>query len=104
MTEPGPAMTDREWKKPTLSKSHSAAEFYREMDRLEQAVGIRLPLPRDVEGRPMVHARSDDGQAEGRVDGRIEGQHLQRDVPLVVVHADERVPAPPPGREEGGIR
>ena len=50
-----------------------------------------MPLPGDVEGRAVGDARPDDRQAERDVDGAVEADRLERDVPLVVVHRDDGV-------------
>ncbi len=51
----------------------------------------------------MIDRGPDDRQAEGDVHGVIEGQGLERDVPLIVIHADECVSGLPGSGQEGGV-
>ena len=51
----------------------------------------------------MVYAGTDDGEAEGRVDCGVEGECFERDVPLVMVHANERVCGTPSVGKEGCV-
>src|SRR5207302_8312716 len=57
-----------------------------------QKVGVaRLARTGDVESGAVVHRGADDGQPDGDVHAGIEADHLDRDVPLVVVGRDHRV-------------
>ena len=69
-----------------------------------EARRISLALPRDVERRAVVHGRANDGQAEREIHTGVEGQHLERDVPLVVVETDERIEVLAHARRECRIR
>src|SRR5688572_21297276 len=72
----------------------------RQPDGGEDAAGVGCALPGDVAGSAVIDARADDRQAERRVHGRIEGEGLHWNVPLVVIHADEGVGRLPlPGQE-----
>ena len=46
---------------------------------------------RDVERRAMIRRRTHERQAEGHVDAAVEGERLDRDQRLVVVHRDDRI-------------
>ena len=52
----------------------------------------------------MIHGGSDDRKAEGHVHGAVEGDGLDRDVSLVVIHADDPVEIALPGPHEHGVR
>lgn len=69
----------------------------------EEAAGVGLTLPCDVEGGTVIDAGARHGQAEGRVDGGIEGDHFDGNMPLIVVHANHRVVLFSSGRNERGI-
>ena len=60
-------------------------------------------LPGDVEGSSVIDGCADQGKSEGDIDCAIEGQGLEGDVSLVVIHADESVGRFASFREEGGI-
>lgn len=51
----------------------------------------------------MIDAGAGDGEAEGGVDGGVEGEGFDRDVALVVVHADEGVGGFAFPGKEGGV-
>ena len=72
--------------------------------RLAQVARVGNALARDIEGRAVIHGGSDDRQAEGYVHGAVEGDGLDRNVSLVVVHADDPVEVALPGPHEYGVR
>ena len=51
-------------------------------------VGSALPLPAMSKRRAMVGRGADEGQAQRDVDAVVEGERLDRDQRLVVIHAD----------------
>ena len=50
--------------------------------------GRALPVPAMCEGRAVVGRGAHERQAERDVDAAVEGQRLERDQRLVVVHGD----------------
>src|SRR5262245_38222154 len=63
----------------------------RQPDGGEETAGVGFSLPGDIAGGAMIDAGANDGNAESRVDGRIKGECFDRDVALIVIHADEGV-------------
>ena len=52
----------------------------------------------------MIDRRPDDGQSQGDINPPVKGKHLERDMPLVVVHTNDRVEARPNLWDESGVR
>jgi len=82
----------------------SGAESGRQSDGFEEALRVGFPLPCNVQGSAVIHRGSYDRQAEGAVNGSIEGKGLERDMSLVVIHADKCVGNSPTILQECGIR
>jgi len=66
-------------------------EVGRAFQRADQAHGGSYAFSSDVECGAVVDGRADDGESQGDVDASFEIEQLQRDVALVVVHADDGV-------------
>ena len=77
--------------------------FAADEDGLDHADCARLALPCDVEGRPVVDARTEKGQAEREGDGPLEIEGLAGDVALVVVEREDGRVAPRLGEMEDRI-
>src|SRR5689334_12342641 len=71
--------------------------------RLDHAALVGLAGAGDVEGGAVVDAGADHRQAHGDVDACLEAEHLDRAVPLVVVHRHDEVEVPTAGAEEHGV-
>ena len=67
------------------------AEINRKVDGAVEAAWVGFALPGDVQCGAMVDAGSDDGEAECGVDCAIERKCLDRDMALIVIHADEDI-------------
>ncbi len=63
-------------------------------DGVDEACGIGNAFAGDVIGSAVVNRGPDDGQSQGYINPVFKVQELQRDKPLVVVHADHDVIAP----------
>src|SRR4029079_11039169 len=70
---------------------------------LDHATGLGNSLTCDIEGRSVIDGRADDGQADGDIDARLEAEHLDRNVSLIVVHRDDEYVIPTAGEEERGV-
>src|SRR6185312_7317079 len=70
----------------------------------DEAVRIGFALPCNIERRPVINARTDYRKPQGDVDAGIEGQGLEGNVTLIVIHADVRVSLAAPPGEKGSIR
>ena len=86
-----------------LQPAHAAARLARDdpggdANRRDQAGWISQALPGDVERGSVRHARADNRQPQGDVDGPVEADGLERDVALVVVHGHDGVIAPASAR------
>jgi hypothetical protein len=82
----------------------SGAESGREGDRFEETLRVGFSLPGDVQSGAVIHGGPHDGQAEGAVDGSIKGKGLERNVSLVVIHADECVGDSPAFLQKCSVR
>jgi hypothetical protein len=51
----------------------------------------------------MIDAGTHHGKADSDIDPRLQAEHLDRTVALIVVHGDHQVKVPPPGQEEHGV-
>ena len=70
---------------------------------LDQARWIGQAFPGDVESGAVGHAGADDRQAQGHIDGAVEADGLERDVPLVVVHRHDGVVGAGQGMMKQGV-
>ena len=75
----------------------------RELQRGDQARRIGLAGAGDVEGRAVVGRGAHERQAERDVDAVIEGERLDRDQRLVVIHAERDVVGLARGLVEHGV-
>ena len=83
-----------------LASESRAASFRRG----DQAVGPRDAMAGDVERRAVIGRGAHEGQAERDVDRLVEGDRLDRDQRLIVIHGERRVVASPRPRVEHGVR
>jgi len=65
--------------------------FRANLGRLDEADAVRDRLPRDVEGRAVIHGAADERQSPCDRDRLLEVERLAGDVPLVVVHREDRI-------------
>ena len=56
-----------------------------------EALGERFSLVGDVEGSSVIDGSANDGQAEGDIGAAFEVEEFERDMALVMVHADDGV-------------
>ena len=77
--------------------------FLRHADRRHQACGARLAGAGEIVGGAVIDGGADDRQAEGDIDAVLEMQQLERDQPLIVVHADDRIVIPARGEVKEGV-
>src|SRR6478609_3344776 len=82
------------------TRSHLGSES----QRLDHGAVVGDARARDVEGSAVVDRGPDDRQADRHVDARLEAEHLDGAVPLVVVHRDDEVVVAAAGEEEQGVR
>jgi hypothetical protein len=73
------------------------------LDGRNQAGGTGLAAPGQIVGGAVVHRGPHNRQAEGDIDSVIKMQELERDQPLVVVHADDSIVAALGGKPEKGV-
>ena len=76
----------------------------REPQRRDQARRIGLAGAGNVEGGAVIRRGADERQSERDVDGVLEGDGLDRDQRLVVIHADRAVIGLARGVVEHGVR
>ncbi len=60
----------------------------RQFDGSDHAIGASDALSSDVEGGAVVRGGSDEGKANGGVNGAIKGQQFDRDQPLVMIEGE----------------
>jgi hypothetical protein len=78
-----------------------------QQNRLHHAAGVCLALPGDVERRPVIDRRTNDGQTERHVHGLPERHQLDRHQPLVVIRGHHHIELAAHGADEqrvGGKR
>ena len=90
-------MTSRSGGRPSIGLTRrSAGRAARRAARRSaaiEAVGLRDASAGDVEGGAVVGRGAHEGQAEGDVDAVVEGDGLDRDQRLVVIHGERGVVA-----------
>ena len=79
-----------------VGRAHARASAFSlhgsgQAQRLDQAARACLAGAGETEGRAMVGRGAHEGKAERHVDALLEGERLERDERLVVIHADGRV-------------
>lgn len=67
------------------------AQIHSKVDGAVEAAWVGFALPGDVQCSAVVDAGSDDGEAECGVDRAIERECFDRDMALIVIHADEDI-------------
>jgi len=67
----------------------------RKLQSSDQTCGIGTAGPGDVEGGAVIGGRAHEWQAQRDVDGVVEGERLNRDQRLVVIHRKRHVVAGP---------
>jgi len=83
---------------PVLSDLAPSAEITGHDQRRDQARRVGAALAGDVVSRAVIGRGADERQSERHVHGAVEGQGLDRDQRLVVIHAERRVVARPDRR------
>lgn len=68
-----------------------------------EALSESFALVCDVEGSSMIHGSANDGQAEGDIGAAFEVEEFERDMALVMVHADDGVEFAFEGLLEDGV-
>src|SRR2546423_6671680 len=96
---PSPGERDESASRCSLSR-----EFHCEIDRGDHAVVPRNIFARDVERRPVIGARSREGETEGYVYPFVKSMQLQRNQPLIVIHAKHSVPGAIRGVVKDSVR
>src|SRR5471032_1291093 len=66
-------------------------EFGALAQRFEQAAFIGNSFACDIKRRPMIHRRADHFQPDRHVHARLEPEHLDRTMSLIVIHRDHEV-------------
>src|SRR6478752_5804055 len=87
----------------TLGVRRPGRHLRTEAQRLDHRPVVGDTGAGDVEGRAVVDGGADDGQPDRDVDARLEPEHLDGPVPLVVVHRDDEVVVAAAGEEEEGV-
>ena len=64
---------------------------YGKFDCLEQTVRVGNAFSCDIQGGAVVDGGADDRESERDVDGIVKSQSFQRDMTLIMVHADYAV-------------
>ena len=54
-------------------------------------LGSATPLPGDIVGRAMIDRGTNDGQAHRDIHPQFKFSHLERDVPLVMIHGHDPI-------------
>jgi hypothetical protein len=73
------------------------------IEGLEHAPLISPARSGDIEGRAMVHRRTDHGEAHGDIDAFLNPKNLDRTMALVMVHGDHKIKVAALGAEEQGV-
>ncbi len=84
---------------PSTTRNDSGGDAHRG----DQAGGIGLAFPGDVEGCAVCDAGPHDRQSQRNVDGPLKADGLQRDMPLVMVHRHDGVIGAGQGVVEEGV-
>ena len=86
-----------------LPRANCAASLTASNKLVGGAGRFRFALPGDVEGGAMIDRRANDRQTERHVHRNVKCQRLERNVPLVVIHANETIGLAPAGGQEGRV-
>lgn len=87
----------------SLGRLAAAGEVYGQGYGAAHGAGVGSVFSYDVEGGAVVWGGADDGEAEGEVDGLVEGEEFDGDEALVVIHGDDCVVFAFAGGEEDGV-